>query len=56
MEQNQGEKSVIVRATELIDKEINELWKQDDGRGNSTVPTLILGLERAKELIHKSNG
>lgn len=46
--------SAIVKATELIDKEIEELWKQDNGRESSMVPVLILGLERAKELIHRS--
>lgn len=36
---------------EKIDAEIEKLWKDDDGRGSNTVPTIVLGLERAKEII-----
>lgn len=36
---------------EKIDAEIEKLWKEDEGRGSNTVPIIVLGLEKAKEII-----
>jgi hypothetical protein len=36
---------------EKIDAEIEKLWADDDGQGSNTVPIIVLGLEKAKEII-----
>lgn len=34
-----------------IEAEIDKLWKEDEGRGSNTVPVIVLGLQKAKEII-----
>lgn len=34
-----------------IDEEIEKLWEKDRGIGSDTVPIIVLGLERARDIV-----